>query len=60
MRPATSILNPAFKYRNSACTDIRDTFRKVRERMEAEQRLRNVVAKVKPIRRIECKSSASQ
>lgn len=34
MKPAVSILNPKFKYTNSASTDLRATFARVREQQQ--------------------------
>jgi hypothetical protein len=34
MKPAKSILNPAFRYRPSHATDIRKTFERVRGELE--------------------------
>ena len=37
MRPAKSILDPAFRYRPSHATDIRKTFERVRQELERTQ-----------------------
>jgi hypothetical protein len=34
MKPAKSILDPAFRYRSSHATDIRKTFERVRQEIE--------------------------
>ena len=41
-RPAKSILDPAFRYRPSHATDVRETFERVRREL-AEARAVNVV-----------------
>ena len=41
-RPAKSILDPAFQYRPSHATDVRETFERVRREL-AEARAVNVV-----------------
>jgi hypothetical protein len=41
-RPAKSILDPAFRYRPSHATDVRETFERVRREL-AEGRAANVV-----------------
>lgn len=33
MKPRISILNPEFKYRSAAATDVRETWRKARRRL---------------------------
>jgi len=40
MRPAKSILNPAFAYRPSHATDIRETFERVRAELERSRAAR--------------------
>lgn len=35
MKPALSILDPSFRYSNSACTEIRLTFQRERQRLQA-------------------------
>ena len=52
--PPTSLLNPTFRYTKSHATDIAETFRRARERLELEkaQALANaaeVEAKVEPL-----------
>ena len=37
MRPAKSILDPAFRYRPSHATDIRKTFERVRQELQQAQ-----------------------
>jgi hypothetical protein len=37
MKPARSILDPAFRYRPSHATDIRKTFERVRQELERTQ-----------------------
>lgn len=46
MKPAKSILNPAFRYRPSHATDIRKTFERVRQELTETR-----IAKVVPIER---------
>ena len=46
MKPARSILDPAFRYRPSHATDIRKTFERVRQESTAAR-----VPKVVPIER---------
>lgn len=41
------LLNPEFRYVNSSATDIRETFRKVRERIEAENKKQKTVVVAK-------------
>jgi hypothetical protein len=41
-RPAKSILDPAFRYRPSHATDVRETFERVRREL-AQARVVNVV-----------------
>lgn len=43
MIPRIPITDKRFQYRNSACTDVRITFAEARKRMEAEQKLRQVI-----------------
>ena len=46
MKPARSILDPAFRYRPSHATDIRETFERVRQELE-QTRSDKVVVKLK-------------
>ena len=48
-----SILDPEFKYRNSASTDVRKTFERIRkERLEQERRVANDYGSSKVVARI--------
>jgi ribosomal protein S25 len=47
VKPPRSILDPQFKYRNAAKTDVRETFERIRREL-AEQR---VVTPIQLIRR---------
>jgi hypothetical protein len=55
-RPPKSILDPSFRYTNSASTDLRKTFERVRAEMAAEQardaasNAAEAAAKVAPLR----------
>jgi len=46
MKPARSILDPAFRYRPSHATDVRKTFERVRQELE-QTRSDKVVVKLK-------------
>jgi hypothetical protein len=46
-RPAKSILDPAFRYRPSHSTDIRETFERIRRELERSQAEKVVVVKLK-------------
>lgn len=48
MKPAKSILDPAFRYRPSHATDIRKTFERVREELE---RAKPPAQRVVPLRK---------
>ena len=48
MKPAKSILDPAFRYRPSHATDIRKTFERVRQELE---RLRQPAQRVVPLKK---------
>ena len=43
MKPRVPLLNPSFKYRCSASTDVAKTWREHRKRMEAEKAEREKV-----------------
>jgi hypothetical protein len=45
MKPARSILDPAFRYRPSHATDIRKTFERVRQELERAQAIKVVKLK---------------
>ena len=45
MKPAKSILDPAFRYRPSHATDIRKTFERVRQEMEQARTNKVVILK---------------
>jgi hypothetical protein len=48
-----SILDPEFKYRNAASTDVRKTFERIRkERLEQERRVANDYGSSKVVARI--------
>jgi hypothetical protein len=48
-----SILDPEFKYRNAASTDVRKTFERIRkERLEQERRVANDYGSSKIVARI--------
>jgi hypothetical protein len=48
-----SILDPEFKYRNAASTDVRKTFERIRkERLEQERRVANEYGSSKVVARI--------
>ena len=48
-----SILDPEFKYRNAASTDVRKTFERIRkERLEQERRVANDYGSPKVVARI--------
>jgi hypothetical protein len=48
-----SILDPEFKYRNAASTDVRKTFERIRkERVEQERRVANDYGSSKVVARI--------
>jgi hypothetical protein len=48
-----SILDPEFKYRNAASTDVRKTFERIRkERLEHERRVANDYGSSKVVARI--------
>jgi len=48
-----SILDPEFKYRNAASTDVRKTFERIRkERVEQERRVANDFGSSKVVARI--------
>ena len=47
MKPARSILDPAFRYRPSHATDIRKTFERVRQELEQARSTDVVVVKLK-------------
>lgn len=47
MKPAKSILDPAFRYRPSHATDIRQTFERIRQELEQERADKVVVVKLK-------------
>ena len=47
MKPAKSILDPAFRYRPSHATDIRKTFERVRQELEQARPADVVVVKLK-------------
>lgn len=48
-----SILDPEFKYRNAASTDVRKTFERIRkERLEQERRAANDYGSPKVVARI--------
>jgi hypothetical protein len=48
-----SILDPEFKYRNAASTDVRKTFERIRkERVEQERRIANDYGSSKVVARI--------
>jgi hypothetical protein len=48
-----SILDPEFKYRNAASTDVRKTFERIRkERLEQERRVANDFGSSKVVARI--------
>jgi hypothetical protein len=44
-----SILDPTFRYTNSASTDIRKTFARVRREQEAERKAREANSNKQPI-----------
>ena len=47
VKPAKSILDPAFRYRPSHATDIRETFERIRRELERAQADKMVVVKLK-------------
>ena len=47
MKPAKSILDPAFRYQPSHATDIRKTFERVRQELERARSADVVVVKLK-------------
>ena len=47
MKPARSILDPAFRYRPSHATDIRRTFERIRQELEQGRSDKLVVVKLK-------------
>ena len=47
MKPARSILDPAFRYRPSHATDVRKTFERVRQELEQGRSDKLVVVKLK-------------
>ena len=52
-KPAVSILNPAFRYRPSHATDVRETFARVRRDLEAARGERRDAVNVVRLRREE-------
>lgn len=46
-KPAKSILDPAFRYRPSHATDIRETFERIRRELERAQAGQVVVVQLK-------------
>ncbi|HWM44796.1 MAG TPA: hypothetical protein VNP36_20345 [Burkholderiales bacterium] len=47
MKPAKSILDPAFRYRPSHATDIRQTFERIRQELEQARSEKVVVVPLK-------------
>ena len=47
VKPAKSILDPAFRYRPSHATDVRKTFERVRQELEQTRSDKVVVVKLK-------------
>jgi hypothetical protein len=47
IKPAKSILDPAFRYRPSHATDIRKTFERIRQELEQAQSAKVVVVQLK-------------
>lgn len=47
MKPARSILDPAFRYRPSHATDVRKTFERIRQELEQTRSDNVVVVKLK-------------
>jgi hypothetical protein len=47
MKPAKSILDPAFRYRPSHATDIRQTFERIRGELEQARTEKVTVVKLK-------------
>lgn len=45
MKPAIPLTNPAFKYVNSASTDLRKTFARVRKEMAEQKREADAVVR---------------
>jgi len=55
-----SILDPEFKYRNAASTDVRKTFERIRkERLEQERRVANDYGSSKVVARITNRRTSS-
>ena len=47
IKPAKSILDPAFRYHPSHATDIRKTFERIRQELEQAQAAKVVVVQLK-------------
>jgi len=51
MKPAKSILDPAFRYRPSHATDLRKTFEAVRQKLEQARAERAAAERVVPLKK---------
>jgi len=55
MKPAKSILDPAFRYRPSHATDVRETFERARRELEQARASRAPADKVVQLKKTELK-----
>ena len=55
MKPAKSILNPAFRYRPSHATDLRETFERARRELEQARASRPAAEKIVQLKKAELK-----